>query len=210
MSDDYIVIGQAGTGSVIVEAALELASLPYHAKDVQHGDFGDYNPMAQLPALITPSGELITESAAILIWLADAHPEAALAPAVGDPERAQFLRWMAFVASAIYALYWIRDEPGRIADEDVHKALARERTAERIAHCWSVMDSHITPAPFLAGKTLGVLDLYVAVISRWGPRRRRFYEVAPRMTEAVRRVDAEPRLAELWARRFPFKDGWEG
>ncbi len=41
-------------------------------------------------------------------------------------------------------------------------------------------------------------------------RRRRFYAVAPRMGKVVRRVDAEPRLAALWAARFPFTDGWEG
>ncbi|MDQ2861403.1 MAG: hypothetical protein M3T55_11930, partial [Pseudomonadota bacterium] len=43
-----------------------------------------------------------------------------------------------------------------------------------------------------------------------GPRRRRFYEVAPRMGEVARRVDADPRQARLWAERFPFVEGWEG
>jgi GST-like protein len=210
MADGYIVIGQAGTGSVPVEAALNLAGLPYRVEEVRQADFGKHNPMLQVPALITPAGELITESAAILIWLADAHPEASLAPAVGDPGRAQFLRWMAFVASAIYALYWIRDRPSRLAEEEAHQAVVKQRTAERIAHCWSVMDAQVAPNPFLAGPTIGVLDLYVTMISRWPPRRRRFYRAAPKLAEVVRRVDAEPRLAALWAERFPFTDGWEG
>ena len=54
-----------------------------------------------------------------------------------------------------------------------------------------------------------MLDLYVAVVSRWGPRRQRFYEVAPKMSEVVRRVDADPRLAAFWEARFPFVEGWE-
>ena len=62
----------------------------------------------------------------------------------------------------------------------------------------------------LLGDTLSVLDLYVTVISRWGPRRRRFYEVAPRLGEVARRIDTDPRLAELWAARFPSVEGWEG
>jgi GST-like protein len=37
----------------------------------------------------------------------------------------------------------------------------------------------------------------------------RFYEVAPKMAPVVRRVDAEPRLSEFWAKRFPFEKGWE-
>jgi GST-like protein len=48
------------------------------------------------------------------------------------------------------------------------------------------------------------------VLSRFGPWRRRFYAAAPKMAEVVRRVDAEPRLTALWAKRFPFDAGWEG
>jgi len=55
-----------------------------------------------------------------------------------------------------------------------------------------------------------VLDLYVAVASRWTPRRRRFYAEAPGMAGVVRRVDALPALQDFWAERFPFDDGWEG
>ena len=57
---------------------------------------------------------------------------------------------------------------------------------------------------------ISVLDLYMAAVSRWGPRRRGFYAAAPRLGEIVRHVDAEPRLAAFWAARFPFSDGWEG
>lgn len=210
MSQSYVVIGQAGTGSVIVEAALTLAGAPYRVEEVRHADFEKHNPMVQVPALITPAGELITESAAILIWLAETHPQARLAPAPGDAGRAQFLRWMAFVSAAIYSLYWIRDEPSRIVGDEAQQAVVKARTLERILHCWSVMDAQVAPAPFLAGETISVLDLYVTVISRWGRRRKRLYEIAPKLGEVVRRVDAEPRLAALWAARFPFTDGWEG
>ena len=68
-----------------------------------------------------------------------------------------------------------------------------------------MMEAQITPGRFLLGEEIGVLDLYVAVVSRWGPGRRRFYKDARGMAEAVRRVDAEPRLAALWAERFPFE-----
>jgi GST-like protein len=210
VADPYIVIGQAGTGSVPVEAALTLAGLPYRVEEVRAVDFGKHNPMRQIPALVTPAGELITESAAILIWLADIHPEAGLAPRIESPERAQFLRWMAFVSSAIYALYWIRDLPSRLAANEAQEALVRERTAERIRHCWSVMEAQVSPVDYLLGDRIGALDLYVTVLSRWGPRRKVFYEAAPKMAEVVRRVDAEPRLAALWAERFPFGEGWEG
>ena len=68
----------------------------------------------------------------------------------------------------------------------------------------------IEPRRYLLGDELSVLDLYVATVSRWPPRWARFYREAPRMAEIVRRVDAEPRLTELWKAHFPFHDGWEG
>jgi GST-like protein len=168
------------------------------------------NPMRQVPALILPSGEVMTESAAILIWLAESHPQAGLAPAAGAPERARFLRWMAYVSAQIYALYWLRDEPSRLVEEAGQQAVLKTRAQARIAHCWGEMERQVAPGPWLLGEALSVLDVYVTVVSRWSPGRRRFYDVAPRMGEVARRVDAEPRLAELWARRFPFEAGWEG
>jgi GST-like protein len=80
---------------------------------------------------------------------------------------------------------------------------------ERIAFCWSNMDAQVTPGRYLLGDELTVLDLYVTVVSRFGPWRKRFYEVAPTMAAVVRRVDAEPRLTGFWARRYPFEGDWE-
>jgi GST-like protein len=217
MDKPYIVYGAKGTGSVLAEAALTLLGLPYQlAEPVSWDENGTtealaaVNPMRQLPALVLPSGELMTESAAILIWLADDHPEARLSPTMAALTRPAFLRWMSFCSAAIYGLYWIRDDPSRIADTEAGQALARERTRERIADCWAIMDAQVEPGRYILGDSLSVLDLYVAVLSRWGPRRRRFYEVAPKLAPVVRRVDADPRLARLWADRFPFSEGWEG
>ena len=217
MSDGYVVHGAKGSGSVPVEAALTLLGRPYSVVENAPWDGPDQvaaiarvNPMRQVPAVILPSGELMTESAAILIHLADSHPQGGLAPPVGGPERAQFLRWMVYVPAAIYSMFWVRDEPDRLAADKAAEQVILARTAERIAACWQIMDDQVRPGRYILGDTLRVLDLYVAVASRWTPRRKRFYEVAPKMSEVVRRVDAEPRLAAFWAERMPFEDGWEG
>ena len=67
------------------------------------------------------------------------------------------------------------------------------------------MDSQLNPGRYLLGDELSVLDLYVTVVSRFGPWRDRFYEVAPRMTPVVRRVDDDSRLADFWRERFPLE-----
>jgi len=207
----FIVYGAKASGSAAVEAALTLIGAPYQVVEriawEEEGAraMAAVNPLRQVPALVLPNGELMTESAAMLIWLADSHPAARLAPALDDPRRPAFLRWMAFVSSQIYSLFWIRDDPSRMADDEAHKTVVLERSTERIAACWRAMEAQIAPGRFLLGEDLGVLDLYVAVVSRWGSRRKRFYADAPRMAEVVRRVDTDLRLKPFWAERFPFE-----
>ena len=214
----YTVYGAAGSGSVPVEAALTLIGAPFEVieaptweGEAEQARVEAVNPMRQVPVLITPDGETLTESAAILIWLAERHPEAALGPEPCDPRRGQFLRWMTFIPASIYSMYWVRDDPSRLGGDDpAAQARIRELTAERIACCWERMESQLTPGRYLLGPELTVLDLYMAVASRWTPHRSRFHLVAPRLGQVARRVDALPELQDLWARRFPFEGDYAG
>jgi GST-like protein len=202
--------GAAASGSVAVEAALTLLGLPYQliegatwAEASARERVAPTNPMRQIPTLVLADGEVMTESAAILIYLADLHPQARLAPVASDPLRRQFLRWMLYVSSAIYSLHWIKPDVKRIGAPEGSRDAVVNAVHDRIAFCWASMDRQLTPGRYLLGDELTVLDLYVAVISRFGPWRERFLEAAPRMAAAIRRVDAEPRLAALWRERFP-------
>ena len=208
--------GSQGSGSVAVEAALTLLGIPFDlvegatwAEAAARERVAPVNRMRQIPTLVFPDGEVLTESAAILVHLADSHPSARLAPRIEESGRAQFLRWMVYVSSAIYALHWIKPDVRRIGAPPALREAVVDAVHERIAFCWGAMDAQLEPGRYLLGETMSVLDLYVTVVSRFGPWRRRFYAAAPGMAEVVRRVDADPRLATLWAERFPFEEGWE-
>jgi GST-like protein len=206
MTGEFVVYGERGWGNVAVEAALTLIGAPYRVVDT--GATGPERPpatiTAQVPVLELPTGEIITESAAILIWLADAHPAARLAPPTESPPRPAFLRWMTFVSASIYALYWVMDVPARVVDGEAAQSQVKARLAERIVRGWALMEAGITPGTWLLGEEITVLDLYVTVVSRWTPRPRLHGEIAPRIGEIVRRVEGHPRLAKFWAERFPF------
>ena len=212
----FTLFGAAGSGSVAVEAALTLLGLPYEliegatwAEAAARDRVAAQNPMRQIPTLVLPGGEVMTESAAILIWLGDLHPDAGLAPDPATGTRRAYLRWMSYVSSAIYALHWIKPDVRRIGAPPALRDAVVDAVHERIAFCWSAMDAQLDPGRYLLGDAMTMLDLYVTVVSRFGPWRRRFYAAAPKMSAVVRRVDAEPRLAAFWAKRFPFDEGWE-
>jgi GST-like protein len=218
MADRYMLYSALGSGGVAVEAALTLIGAAYELVEAPTYDPGEKaagdrvlaaNPMRQVPALVFPSGEVMTESAAILVRLGELHPEAGLAPGVDDPRRSQFLRWMGFVSSAIYAHYWLKDDPLRLVSDAGQVAVVEDRLNARIAECWAIMERQVAPGLYILGEEMTLLDVYVAVVSRFRPRRQRFYEVAPRLGEVVRRVDADPRLAAFWPERYPFFEGWD-
>jgi len=212
----YKIFGAARSGSLPVEATLTLLGIPYELVEAVTWEdeaarqlVETVNPQRQVPALVLPTGEILTESAAILIYLADLYPQAGLAPGPTDPRRAQYLRWMTYVSASIYSLFWIKGDPMRIAASEEDAPRVIDRVHDRIAECWRKMDEQVQPGEYILGDELSVLDLYVTVVSRFGPWRTRFYQAAPKLAEVVRRVDADPRLEEFWDKRYPFVDGWE-
>ena len=91
----------------IVHWLLEELGVPYDMKilDFEKGDHKkpDYlkiNPMGKVPAIVH-RGVVVTEAAAICTYLADAYPKAGLAPALDDPQRGTYLRWIFFGAGCI-------------------------------------------------------------------------------------------------------------
>lgn len=211
-SPTLTLYGSKASGSIAVEAALTLLDVPYTlvegatwASERARERVAPMNAMRQIPTLVLPDGEIMTESAAILIYLADLYGDAGLAPTPEAPLRRQFLRWMVFVSSAIYSLHWIKPDVARIGAPQRARTSVVDAVHDRIAFCWSHMDRQLQPGRYLLGDDLSVLDLYVTVVSRFGPWRELFCEVAPGMAPVVQRVDEDPRLAAFWRERFPFE-----
>ena len=103
------VYANPGSGSACIEAALAELDLPFERVLVDYTDNGiidpDFvkiNPRRQIPAVILDSGDCLTETMAILLHLADTHPDSGLAPAPASLERARLDQWMSFVLANIY------------------------------------------------------------------------------------------------------------
>ncbi|MFC4726963.1 glutathione S-transferase family protein [Coralloluteibacterium thermophilus] len=105
-ANDIVLYHHPWSRSAGVRILLEALGVAYRIEhvDIQAGQQRDpaflaVNPMGKLPALVH-DGAVVTEQVAIFIHLADAFPAAALAPAIGDPLRGPYLRWMAFYGAA--------------------------------------------------------------------------------------------------------------
>ncbi len=202
--------GCPGWGSAIVEAQLAAYGLPFRFVEV--GDLlasadardalAPLNPLAQIPVLELADGEVLTESAAITLHLADMTASDRFVPPPGVPERARFLRWLVYLVANVYPIFTYGDEPTRYVEDERAAKAFRTRLDARIDVLWSVVES-AAGAPWFLGERPSALDVYLAVMTRWRPRRAWFAKHAPRLHAIARRMDDEPAFAAVWARNFP-------
>ena len=195
-----------GWGSTIVEAALAAAGLDYVIERVDpRGEGQDrllaLNPLGQLPTLVLPDGRVMTESAAIILYIADLKPEAGLVPPPGDPTRPDFLRWLVFLVAAIYPTFAVGDVPQRwIAGEDNQAALTRGAISER-CRMWLMVEA-AAAAPWFLGERFSAIDLYLGAMTHWRPRREWFEANCPKLHAIALKADTHPALAKVLKRNF--------
>jgi GST-like protein len=200
------LITAKGGGGLIVEAAYAVSGVPLEIEDVDWGDVGPdskrlagLNPLGQVPTLVLADGTVMTESAAILLQLAERAPRARLAPSPRDPERAPFLRWLAFLVAAVYPTYTYGDAPARWVGEDAGPSLRASTDAHR-ERLLRFLDAEVAGAPWFLGKRFSVLDLYLPVLRMWRPGKKWWETNAPKLNAIAERCEQLPPVARAFAR----------
>ena len=201
--------GARGWGSTLAEGALAWTGVPFEFEDVEGFDRPGpqrdrllaVNPLVRVPTLVAPDGEVLTESAAIVLHLAELHPEAKLAPPADDPRRPAFLNRLIWFVSAVYPTFTYRDYPERWAPD------AAEQLTERVdafrKSLWQQFEAAVGDGPWVLDDEPSALDLYVTVMSHWRPRRAWFAKHCPKLHAIALRAEALPRLAPVMRRNFP-------
>lgn len=169
----YILYGDKRSGAFAVEAALAETGAPYEFRTVslekeeqRQPAFLAINPSGKMPALRLPTGEIVTESAALLLTIADRHPDAALLPQAGSSARAECYRWLAFMASEIYPMVEIVDYPERFAPKGEQSNALRIKARDRIRERFLIVEKAIA-GPWLLPTGFSAADIYIAMFSRW-------------------------------------------
>lgn len=205
----WTLFGVPGWGSTLAEGALAWTGEALDLVEVEGFDAPGpsrdkllaVNPLGRIPTLVAPSGEILSESAAIVLHLADLHQDSGLAPPIGDPVRPRFLNRLVWLVSAVYPTFTYRDYPERWAPS------CAEELAERVdafrRSLWEQFEEDVGDGPFALGDRPSALDLYVTVMSHWRPRRTWFADHCPRLHAIALRAEALPELAPVMRRNFP-------
>jgi glutathione S-transferase len=138
-----------------IEARYHMAHLWTKKVLEDDSDFRAVSPKGAVPVLVLENGERLTESAAVLQYIADLKPELGLAPPPGDPDRYRLQEWLSFVGTELhkgflFPTFWYKDEA----------SLAKPRA--RIGQTLSVPSEHLAHREFLVGDRFTVADAHLA------------------------------------------------
>ncbi|MFA4894312.1 glutathione S-transferase family protein [Brevundimonas sp.] len=121
-------------------------------------DPANAHPDGKVPALLHDEA-LVTESAAIALYLTDLHPDAGLGAAVGAPGRAAYLTWLAWTAGEMEPAFWSKISGATEADPN-----AKARYDAAIARLLTALAT----GPYLMGERFTAVDVMIASALAWG------------------------------------------
>ena len=205
---NWIIYGDKGSGAFAAEAALaeagaerEFREISLQRDEQRSPEFLAINPAGKIPALQLPEGEVITESLAMLLVIAERYPAAGLMPPIGTSARAHALRWLAFMASEIYPIVEIEDYPSRFVPEGAESEALREKAKARIRKRLLILERAVGGPWILAGG-FSACDIYAAMFTRWSATHGWRDEHIPKLCAIMRGLAARPALAPVWQKFF--------
>lgn len=146
-------------------------------------DYNAVNPKSYVPALELDDGQVLTEGAAIQLWVADQKPQAKLAPAHGTLLRTRLEEWMVFLATEVHKGF----SPLYRPVNEEHKQASLARLSTRLDY----LQKHLQGRSFLMD-TFTVADGYLFTVLRWGPRTGVDLAKWPALKAYVERIGERP------------------
>ena len=175
----HIVLNESG-----LDYRLEKVDLA--TKLTQSGEnFAEVNPKGYVPALKLDSGEVLTEAAVTLQYVADQVPQSGLAAEAGTLQRYQTLEWLNFVSTEIHKTLGALFNP-RITPE------WREHQISTFAKRCDFLSQHLESRQFLGGDQFGIADAYLFTILGWTDLHQVDMTSWPVLIDYIRRVAARP------------------
>ena len=169
----YRLYGRRGAGSLAPQIVLEEIGAAYEllwfsrsSADLEA--LRRLNPAGKIPALTLPDGTTVTESAAILIHLTDAHPQAGLAPPPGSAAHARFLQWMVYLSANLYeaVLRYYYAERYATTGTAAAPVIKAQALRDYGAHLERL---HGELSPYVLGDKLSAADPYLYMLAAWYP-----------------------------------------
>lgn len=169
----YTLYYSPGAASMAVHLALletgvphELRAVDLDSKQQKTAEYLKLNPNGVVPTLIV-EGKPYYECSALLLLLAERHPDSKLAPAPGSEQRPLYLQWMLHFANTLQPAFrqWFYPEQHGSAG---HETEIKDNARGRIEAAWDRLEAHLAaPGPLMLGSQFSIADIFAVMLMRW-------------------------------------------
>lgn len=195
----YHTPGACSTASLIVikEVGIPVELVQVDLKTKMLADGGSLlgvNPKGQVPTLVLDSGEVLTEGAVIMQFIADQAPQAGLLPPPGDMKRYRVLGWVNYVATELHKTFSPLNRPYTPLEfREITKAMLLPRV-------FGVLNETLKANQYLAGDTFTIADAYAFVVLQWTKIQQISLLPWPSIEAYLERIEVRPSVRSVYQR----------
>jgi len=181
------------------QARCRVERLDFTKQQQRSDDYLKINPRGRVPALVTEQGTL-TETPAILQYIAQTHPEAGLAP-LDDPfALARVNEFNSYLCATVHVAHAHGRRGYRWADDEAAQKSMQAKVTQNMADCFAIIEQHMLQGPWVLGERFSISDPYLFTIARWlkgdGVDVNRF----PKVAAHLERLGNDPRTRAVMER----------
>jgi glutathione S-transferase len=179
-------------------ADYELRRIDFDRSEQRSAEYLRVNPKARVPALVTSRG-ILTETPAILAFVAQSFPQARLAP-LDDPFAfARVQAFNSYLCSTVHVAHAHRMRGYRWADDAAAIAAMQKKVPQSVTECFELIERDMLRGPWVMGDDYGICDMYLFTLAQWlegdGVALRRI----PKVADHRRRMSENPIVARAIA-----------
>ncbi len=199
----------SGSCALATHITLEETSAPYQAVRLDFGagaqrkpEYLAVNPKGRVPALVTDAGTL-TETPALLCYLAQTFPAARLAPLADSFALARVQEFNSYLCSTVHVSHAHRMRGYRWADEQSSYADMQRRVPQNMADCFALIERTMFKGPWVLGENYSVCDAYLFTVATWMESDSVDPANFPLIADHRRRMNERPQVKQALDIQFP-------
>ncbi len=181
-----------------VGADYELRRVDFTANEQRSPEYLRLNPKGRVPALVTSRG-IVTETPALLVFIAQTFPAAKLAP-LDDPFAfARVQAFNSYLCSTVHVAHAHRMRGYRWADDPAAHEAMRKKAPQSVGECFALIESDMLQGPWVMGETYTVCDMYLFTLAQWLEADGVDIGRLPKVADHRRRMTDDPAVARAIA-----------
>src|SRR3954451_20787626 len=187
----HIALEEAG-------AKYEAVRLSFKAEDQKKPDYLKINPKGRVPALVTDRG-VLTETPALLIYIAQSFPATRLAP-LDDPfALARLQAFNSYLCSTVHVAHAHRMRGARWTDDPAAIEALKRKVPQSVGECFALIEREMFEGPWVMGQDYTICDPYLFTLTQWLGADGVDINKTPRIADHFRRMSERPAVRKAIA-----------